>query len=52
MLGTERACFSNYSIIGKPGSVQASDASYIALVVAVIIGTAVGEEITGTSPSR
>ncbi|MCB5163142.1 EamA family transporter [Marinomonas algarum] len=40
------AFFCYYIIIEKLGSVQASGATYIAPVVAVIIGSAVGEEIT------
>lgn len=48
MLGTGGAFFSYYFIIEKLGSVQASGATYIAPVVAVFIGAAVGEEITGT----
>ncbi len=49
VLGTGGAFFSYYFIIEKLGSVQASGATYIAPVVAVIIGVAVGEEITGAA---
>lgn len=49
VLGTGGAFFSYYFIIEKLGSVQASGATYIAPVVAVIIGSAVGEEITGAT---
>ncbi|WP_311946474.1 EamA family transporter, partial [Halomonas piscis] len=45
MLGTGGAFFCYYFVIEKLGSVQASGATYIAPVVAVIIGAAVGEEI-------
>ena len=48
VLGTGVAFFSYYFIIEKLGSVQASGATYIAPVVAVIIGAMVGEQITGT----
>ena len=47
VLGTGGAFFCYYFIIEKLGSVQASGATYIAPVVAVIIGAVVGEEITG-----
>nr|WP_299245072.1 DMT family transporter [uncultured Halomonas sp.] len=47
MLGTGGAFFCYYFIIEKLGSVQAAGATYLAPVVAVIIGAAVGEEITG-----
>ncbi|WP_193092827.1 DMT family transporter [Halomonas colorata] len=49
VLGTGGAFFSYYFIIEKLGSVQASGATYIAPVVAVIIGAAAGEEITGAA---
>ncbi|NWN89954.1 DMT family transporter [Marinobacter adhaerens] len=47
VLGTGAAFFIYYFIIEKLGSVQASGTTYIAPVVAVIIGAAVGEEVTG-----
>nr|WP_298250052.1 DMT family transporter [uncultured Halomonas sp.] len=48
MLGTGGAFFCYYFIIERLGSVQASGTTYIAPVVAVIIGAVVGEEITTT----
>ncbi|QFU02936.1 putative inner membrane transporter YedA [Halomonas sp. THAF5a] len=46
MLGTGVAFFTYYFIIERLGSVQAAGATYIAPLVAVIIGAAVGEDIT------
>ena len=46
MLGTGGAFLIYYFIIENLGPVQASGATYIAPVVAVIIGAAVGERIT------
>lgn len=48
MLGTGVAFFTYYFIIERLGSVQAAGATYIAPLVAVIIGAAVGEDITAT----
>ncbi|MEP0074170.1 MAG: DMT family transporter [Marinomonas sp.] len=45
LLGTGGAFFLYYYIIEKLGSVKASGSSYIAPIVAVIIGAFVGEEI-------
>ena len=46
VLGTGGAFLIYYDIIEKLGPVRASGATYIAPVVAVIIGAAVGEDIT------
>ncbi|WP_288443694.1 DMT family transporter [uncultured Serratia sp.] len=48
MLGTGGAFFCYYYIIEKLGSVKAAGATYIAPVVAVLIGVAVGEDINST----
>jgi drug/metabolite transporter (DMT)-like permease len=45
LLGTGGAFFLYYYIIEKLGSVKASGTSYIAPIVAVIIGAFVGEDI-------
>lgn len=47
MLGTGGAFLIYYFIIEKLGPVRASGATYIAPVVAVMIGAAIGEKITG-----
>lgn len=47
MLGTGAAFLIYYFIIETLGPVKASGATYIAPVVAVLIGAAVGETITG-----
>ncbi|WGL63605.1 EamA family transporter [Pseudomonas sp. CW003PS] len=47
MLGTGGAFLIYYYIIQKLGPVRASGATYIAPVVAVIIGAMVGERVTG-----
>lgn len=46
MLGTGGAFLIYYCIIAKLGPVRASGATYIAPVVAVVIGAAVGEKVT------
>jgi len=48
ILGTGGAFFIYYFVIEKLGPVRAAGATYIAPVVAVLIGAIVGEDITGT----
>ncbi|WP_036564473.1 DMT family transporter [Brucella intermedia] len=48
VLGTGVAFLTYYYIIGKLGPVRAAGATYIAPVVAVLIGAAVGERVTPT----